>query len=61
MNKKIINESLMNSKIINTPTFEIAKFSRGWTATKADLIITVKSPKECSYKCERRIKNKTRP
>ena len=41
MNKKIINESFdefQNNK--HNLHLEIAKFSRGWTATKADLIIT---------------------
>ncbi len=41
MNKKIINESFdefQNKK--HNLHLEIAKFSRGWTATKADLIIT---------------------
>ena len=41
MNKKIINESFdefQNKK--HNLQLEIAKFSRGWTATKADLIIT---------------------
>ena len=41
MNKKIINESFdefQNNK--HNLHLEIAKFSRGWTATKANLIIT---------------------
>ena len=41
MNKKIINESFdefQNKK--HNLHLEIAKFSRGWTATKADLIVT---------------------
>ena len=41
MNKKIINESFdefQNNR--HNLHLEIAKFSRGWTATKADLIIT---------------------
>ena len=41
MNKKIIDESFdefQNNK--HNLHLEIAKFSRGWTATKADLIIT---------------------
>ena len=41
MNKKIINESFdefQNKK--HNLHLEIAKFSRGWTATKADLVIT---------------------
>ena len=41
MNKKIINESFdefQNNK--HNLHLEIAKFSRGWTATKADLMIT---------------------
>jgi len=41
MNKKIINESFdefQNNK--HNLHLEIAKFSRGWTATKADLIVT---------------------
>tara|TARA_B100000214_G_scaffold246590_1_gene181003 strand:- start:2760 stop:3899 length:1140 start_codon:yes stop_codon:yes gene_type:complete len=41
MNKNIINESFddfQNNK--HNLHLEIAKFSRGWTATKADLIIT---------------------
>jgi len=41
MNKKIVNESFdefQNNR--HNLHLEIAKFSRGWTATKADLIIT---------------------
>ena len=41
MNRKLINESFdefQNNK--HGLHIEIAKFSRGWTATKADLVIT---------------------